>query len=175
MKGIFTLFLLLLYLHPFYSLAQQINPFVINVTGGSASSGNYRFDWSVGEMCLVNSFMQPGGTLENGFLHPGTERKVDTINFFAKGDIMVYPNPVYSTAEINLLLPLAGTFHIMLFDVLGRPVMTKTIVYNGSGSIEKIYMEQFRAGTYFMQVKLTPTDPGLPERKGIYKITHLTR
>jgi hypothetical protein len=174
MKGIFTLFLLLLYLHPFYSLAQQVNPSIINVTGGSASIGYYRFDWSVGEMCLVNSFTQPSGTLENGFLHPGTERKVDTVNFFAKGDIMIYPNPVYTTAEIDLLLPQPGKFLITLIDVLGRPVMQKEIIYNGAGRIEKLNMEQFRAGTYFLRLELIPTGTGLPSRKGTYKITHLT-
>jgi hypothetical protein len=173
MKFTFTLFLLLLFLHPFYSPAQQVNPFVVNVTGGSAVSGYYRFDWSVGEMCLVNSFNQPGGTLENGFLHPGTEHKVDTVNFFANGDIRIFPNPAYTTTEIDILLSQAGTFHISLTDVLGRLVMSKEIVYNGAGRIEKIDMGQFRAGTYFLRLVLTPAGPGLPSRKGTYKITHL--
>ena len=171
----FTLFLLALFSLPFYSLAQQVNPSVINVTGGSFTSGYYRFDWSVGEMCLVNSFTQPGGTLENGFLHPGTEHKVDTVNFFTKGDIMIFPNPAYTTTEIDMLLPQAGTFHITLLDILGRRIMNKDIVYNGAGLIEKLNMGQFRAGTYFLQLIFKPIDQGLPERKGIYKITHLTR
>ena len=126
-------------------------------------------------MCLVNSFTQPSGTLENGFLHPGTEHKVDSINFFSKGDILIFPNPAYTTTEIDMLLPEPGTFHITLLDVLGQRVMNKDIIYNGAGLIEKLNIGQFRAGTYFLRLVFTPADKGLPERKGMYKITHLTR
>ena len=175
MKEIFTLFLLGLFLCPNLSNAQQVSPFTVNVTGGSAANGYYRFDWSVGEMCLVNTFSQTNVILENGFLHPGTEHSKDTINFFAKGDVMVFPNPAYTTTEIDILLPVAGNFRVTIFDVLGRKVLHKEFVYNGAGRIEKLNIDQFRAGTYIMQLVLTPTDPGLPERKGTYKITHLTR
>ena len=174
MKGTFTLFLLLLYLHPFYTLAQDQGPSIVNISGGSAVSGYYRFDWSVGELCIVETFNQPGVVLENGFLHPGTERKVDSINFFAVGDIMIFPNPVYTVAEVNLTLPVPGTFHITVFDVMGRMVLRKQFNYNGTGRIEKLDMQPFKAGSYFLFVTLTPADQALPARKGTYKITHLT-
>jgi len=175
MKGICTLFLLSLFLCPCLINAQQVTPFIINVTGGSATSNYYRFDWSVGEMCLVNTFSQPNAILENGFLHPGTEHSKDTINFFAKGDVMVFPNPAYATTEIDIVLPVSGAFRMTIFDILGRQVLNKEFIYNGAGRVEKLNIDQFRAGTYFLHVVLTPTDAGLPERKGTYKITHLTR
>ena len=174
MKGRFTLFLLLIYLHPFYSLAQESSPSVVNISGGSAVNGYYRFDWSVGELCIVETFNQPGFILENGFLHPGTERTVDSVNFFAKGDMLIFPNPVYTVAEINMTLPVPGTFNVNMFDVAGRLVMRKQFLYNGAGRIEKLDMQPFKAGTYFLYITLTPSDQGMPVRKGTYKITHLT-
>src|SRR5262245_27029005 len=135
MKGIFTLFLLSLFLCP-YSNA-QVNSFTVNVTGGAATSGYYRFDWSVGEMCLVNTFSQTNAILENGFLHPGTEHSKDTINFFAKGDVMVFPNPAYTTTEIDIVLPVSGAFRVTIFDILGRQVLNREFIYNGAGRIEK--------------------------------------
>jgi hypothetical protein len=173
MKGTCTLFILLHFLFP--SRAQITGPFVINVTGNSAITGLYRFDWSVGELCLIDSWTNTRGTLENGFLHPGTERKTDSIDFLAKGDIMIWPNPVYTTADINFTLTTPGLVQMKIFDVLGRLIMKKEFSYNGAGHIEKVNMEQYRSGTYFLHLTLTPLDTGLSQRKGIYKITLLTK
>ena len=172
MNNLFTRLAGIALLLPFCARAQQVT----NVSGGSATSGYYRFDWSVGELCLVDSYNQVNFILENGFLHPGTERPGgNSNNFFAKGHIMLFPNPAYTNTEINITVQQAGMVNMQLVDVLGRIVLSKQFNYNGVGHIEKLDVQRFRAGTYFVHLLLIPTDPAQPQRKGTYKLTHLLR
>ena len=178
MKGSFTQLILLLLLCPYFSSAQEVSPTVINATGGSATSGYYRFDWSVGEMCLIDSYLKPNCILlENGFLHPGIEKghAPKSNDFFATGDIMIFPNPVFTFTELNLNLPTPGRVCIRLMNILGKLVETRQFDYNGVGRIEKIDLQRYPAGTYMLQISLVPTDPSSPERKGTYKLIHITR
>ena len=177
MKGSFTQLILLLLLCPHFSSAQEIAPTVINITGGSAIKGYYRFDWSVGEMCLIDSYTKPNCILENGFLHPGTERPphANPIDFFATGDIMIFPNPVYTITELNVNVSQPGKVNIRLMDIMGKLVEVKQFDYNGTGRIEKIDLQRFPAGTYMLHVLLKPTDESMPTRKGTYKLVHITR
>lgn len=172
MKQLFTRLMGMALLCPFITNAQQ----VVNVGGGSASAGYYRFDWSIGELCLVDTYNQINFILENGFLHPGTERPGGNSNsFFAKGDIMIFPNPAYTNAELNILVQQPGVVNLQMVDVLGRIVFSKQFNYNGVGHIEKLDVQRLRAGTYFVHLLLSPTDPAQAQRKGVFKLTHLLR
>jgi hypothetical protein len=177
MKGSFTQLILLLLLCPYLSPAQEITPTVINVTGGSAVDGYYRFDWSVGEMCLIDTYTNSNCILENGFLHPGTERPnpVKGLDFFATGDIMIFPNPVYTVAELNINLQQPGRVSIRLMSIMGKLIEVRQFDYNGIGRIEKIDLQKYPAGTYMLHVLLSPTDESAPTRKGTYKLIHITR
>jgi hypothetical protein len=177
MKGSFTLLIPALLLCPRLLPAQTVTPYIINVTGSSAMNGYYRFDWSVGEMCIVDSYTKPGLILENGFLHTGTEKPpgADLVNFFAKGDIVIFPNPVFTITEVDFTLSQPGTVQLTLTDVTGRLVYTKQFDYNGAGRIEKLDLQRYPAGSYFLHVLLTSSDPSMPSRKATYKLVHLTR
>lgn len=177
MKGSFTQLILLLLLCPIITKAQEATPNIINVTGGSAINGYYRFDWSVGEMCIIDTYIQPGLILENGVLHAGTERPNHPkgIDFFATGDIMIFPNPVYTITEVNFNLPQPGRVNIRLMDIMGKLVEIRQFDYNGVGRIEKIDLQRYPAGTYMLHMLLTPTDQSMPARKGTYKLVHITR
>lgn len=177
MKGSFTQLILLLLLCPCFTSGQEASPCIVNVTGGSAISGYYRFDWSVGEMCLIDSYLRPNLILENGFLHAGAEKPIvaSPINFFAVGDIAIFPNPVFTIAELDLNLPQPGRISIRLMNVMGKVVETRQFDYNGTGRIEKIDLQHYPAGTYMLHVSLSPTDQAKPERKGTYKLLHITR
>lgn len=177
MKGSFTQLILLLLSCPYFSSAQAITPQVINVTGGSAIKGYYRFDWNVGEMCIIDTYTKPGVILENGFLHAGIERPkpAQAPDFIAKGEIMIFPNPVYTITELNLNMPQPGKVNLRLMDIRGKLIMNKQFDYNGMGLIEKIDLQPYPAGTYMLHVLLSPTDQSMPARKGIYKLIHITR
>ena len=174
MKRIFTLFATVLFLFPYYSFCQAVGPSVTNIAGGSAASGYYRFAWSVGEMCIIETFSQSSIQLTNGFLQPGMEHSgpAPAINFFAVGDIMIFPNPATTIAEINFKLSQAGHVTIHVTDALGKLVHTRQFEYNGIGHIEKLNVQSFAAGAYFISIQLTPADQS-PSRKGAYKLVHI--
>ena len=176
MKRLFTRSLFILLLFPVCCVAQQGLPFVINIAGGFATSGNVRIDWSVGELCLIDSYNKTNVILENGFLHPGTERPGNNSNnFFARGDIMIFPNPAYSFTEINFTVQQPGVINMKVIDVLGKQVLSKQFNYNGVGHIEKLDVQRYPSGTYFIHLLLTPADATQPQRKGVFKLTHLIR
>ena len=180
MKGSFTYLILLLLSCPYVSSAQQIAPSIINVSGGSAINGYYRFDWSVGEMCLIDSYQQPNCILENGLLHSGTEKakppkKNKEIDFFTTGDIMIFPNPAFTHTELNLNLPEPGRVCLRLMNILGKLIEVRNFDYNGAGRIERIDFQHYPAGIYMLHVLLSPTDQSMPDRKGIYKLVHIIR
>jgi hypothetical protein len=164
-----------IYLLLFFPLFSMAQPAVVNVSGGSKAVGYYRFDWNVGELCLIDTYTQVNLVLENGFLHPGTERPGgNSNNFFSKGDILIFPNPVYTITEINFTVQQPGKVSLVVRDVLGKQLTSRQFSYNGVGQIEKLDVQRFPAGTYFLDVLLTPTDPSQPQRKGVFKLTHLT-
>src|SRR5687768_1108797 len=177
MKGSFTQLVLWLLVCPCLMKAQEATPNIVNVTGGSAISGYYRFDWSVGEMCIIESYTQSNLILENGLLHAGTEKAnpATGINFFSTGDIMIFPNPVYTITEVNLNLPQPGKVNIRLMGIMGKLIEIRQFDYNGTGRIEKIDLQRYPAGTYMLHLLLTPTDQSMPARKGTYKLIHITR
>src|SRR5512138_1693663 len=86
------------------SFCQSINTSVLNATGGTAKNGYYQFEWSVGELALVDE-MQSSDKLivTNGFLQPylvspGTN---DQGFLFAVDEIKIFPNPASRYVEVN--------------------------------------------------------------------------
>jgi hypothetical protein len=113
----------------------------------------------------------------NGLLHASTEHVSKTLplDYFAKGEITIFPNPVYDKTEINFLVQQSGTATIMLLDATGKLLYTKQFVYSGNGYIEKLDIKQFPAGSYFLYMELTPSDQSAPVRKGAFKLLRMDR
>src|SRR5260370_41901118 len=86
--------------------SQSVTPSVINVSGGSSQKGYYQFEWSVGEMSLVNEmesrpnmFVVTNGFLQSYLLHPGTNNPNDQLG---ADEIKVFPTPASSYVEVDL-------------------------------------------------------------------------
>jgi hypothetical protein len=176
MNRTFTLLTTILFLFPCYSFGQTVGPSVTNIAGGSAASGYYRFDWSVGEMCVIETYSQPNVKLTNGFLQPGIQYTgpAPNIDFFATGDIIIFPNPAATIAEVNFKVSQAGQVTMRLTDAQGKLLHTRQFDYNGTGHIEKLDVQQYAAGGYFITIQLKPADQS-PARKGIFKLVHVSQ
>ena len=73
------------------SFAQNPAHKVLNNTGGSKTYLNITYDWSVGELALVQSVFAEKTTLNNGFLQ--TDKQADT---YAGGGMSVIANNTMS-------------------------------------------------------------------------------
>lgn len=60
----------LLWLSTFFCSAQSLTPWAINSAGGASTASDNIYEWSIGEMALVNTMLTPQLSLTNGFLQP---------------------------------------------------------------------------------------------------------
>lgn len=158
------------------SIAQSNAPAVINSSGGSAKSGYFQFEWSVGELALVNQMAGGNNTLvvTNGFLQPYIHYPAanNPGNAFGIEEIKVFPVPASTYLEINFSTKQKGKLKLQLFDAGGKKVFGKELQSNGVDLIERIPMSQFASGVYALQVELD-AEAGFISKKGLYKISKI--
>jgi hypothetical protein len=153
--------------------AQSITPAVINVTGNSYTKGYYSFDWSVGEMALVETAKATDGRIivTNGILQPGLNLVNLGLNF-TPDEVKIFPNPTYGKIEINFSTLQQGSLLINLYDANGRLVISKRTISYGMGNIEYFDLSRFASGTYFLKIDLDPSLGSMP-KTGSYKLVKL--
>lgn len=157
--------------------AQSITSYTLNIGGGSAGSGYYRFEWSLGEGSSVNAFNNNSTLIvTSGILQPFTGTAPEN-NFitaaWAKDEIAVFPVPTHAILEIDLKLAATGKLTLQVFSVGGGQVLTKVIDYNQINSIQKLDLSALPAGMYFMNVTLTASADNKVIRKSAFKIQKL--
>jgi type IX secretion system substrate protein len=153
--------------------SQRITPSVINVSGGASQQGNYQFEWSVGEMSLVNQMESRPNlfVLTNGFLQPYTihEGVNYSNNQFGADELKVFPTPASSFVEVNLFTKQQGRLKISFYNDMGQKVYSTELQVFGVDLIQRIPVNRFAQGTYLLHVELD-ADPNFVSKKGVYKI-----
>jgi len=154
-----------------YCYAQSISFSVINSCGGTFNS-NYQFEWSIGEMSLVNQ-MQSGDQVivSNGFLQPYI---LFPATFFLQeqfdaSEIKILPNPATSFVEINFFTKQKGQVTFGFYDMLGRKVYAQQIISSGVDLIHRVPLTNLPGGSYVLHIILD-ADPGYISKEGSYKI-----
>jgi hypothetical protein len=153
-------------------IAQPVTSSTVNVTGGSATSGNYRFEWSVGEASAITTMGNSNLIVTNGFLQYEVQNQplLNDILPWQPGEVKVYPNPVKDILEVNILHNLTGKIHIKLYFLDGRKIMDKEFDYNGMGAIERFNLGALAAGQYLLNIQQISPLTGRPVKKGAFKI-----
>ena len=152
--------------------SQSITPAVTNVSGGSSQQGYYQFEWSVGEMSLINEMSSARDLLvTNGFLQPYilTPWTYNPNNQFGIDEIKVFPNPASSYVEIDFFTKQQGQLKISFYDALGRKVYSTESRIYGVDLIKNIPVKHLASGSYVLQIELN-ADPFYFSKRGVYKI-----
>ena len=157
----------------FAANSQLVSSSVINTTGSSYSQGPYHFDWSVGEMAIVEPMISGNGMiiLTNGFLQPAFHGTIPVF-VFSDDEVKILPNPTYAQIELKLSTIHQGTLLMSVYDTRGRLVYSGKKIARGVPDNEKIDLSGVGAGTYFFKVQLEPKKGSLP-KSGSYKIVKL--
>lgn len=124
---------------------QTIQNSVISSAGGSASAGNVKMDYTLGET-VIETFTAGGNTLTQGFHQTNlTLVAIENVELFA--EISIYPNP---TSEfVNIDIPADyKLMDISMYDVTGKLLKNKT---NASGLVT-FNVNDLATGTYYLQV-----------------------
>jgi len=152
--------------------SQSITPSVTNVAGGNAKNGYYQFEWSVGEMSLINEMSSTRNLLvTNGFLQPYLLNPWNNNpnQQFTVEEIRIFPNPASSYVEINFFTKQQGILKINFYDAVGRKVYSNESRIYGVDVIKKIPVNHFASGSYLLRIELDP-NPTFLSKQGVYKI-----
>jgi len=156
--------------------SQTITPAVINISGGSSQKGYYQFEWSVGEMSLINEMESRSNlfVVTNGFLQPYLLNPAfnNPNNDFSADEIKIFPSPASSYVEIDLFTRQQGRVRLGFYDALGQKVYAGELQTFGIDLIERIPVRHLSSGTYVLHIELE-ADPGFVSKKGVYKIVKI--
>src|SRR6185369_10924984 len=154
------------------SFCQTISTSTINASGGAAKNGYYQFEWSVGELALVDE-MEVAGKLivTNGFLqpylvNPGSN---DPNYFFSVDEIKIFPNPASRYVEINFFTKQKGRVTLELYDAIGQKVLSHEIICYGVDLIHRIPVTNLQNGSYILNINLN-SNLGFTVKQGAYRI-----
>jgi hypothetical protein len=145
-----------------HASAQSAAPFVFNATGGSYDdpSSYYRFEWSIGELTLIDMFAPPDSALlvTQGVLQPCTEKiglsYLSTL--LGSGEYRLFPNPTAGKFELDFFIRETGIMEIQLTDSYGKVLERRKYEYPGCCRIEYFDISRYPAGTYYVITHLTP-------------------
>jgi hypothetical protein len=153
--------------------SQSITPSVINVAGGSAQKGYYQFEWSVGEMALINQTQSSDSlyVLTNGFLQPyiNTPGSRNNHKPFDPDELHIFPNPASKYLEIDFSTKQEGKVWFTLYNSVGQKVYDKTFPSYGLDHIERINVDRLAGGLYMLYIQLDPI-VGSYLKRGAFKI-----
>ena len=137
-------------------------PAILNTAGGSYdnASSYYRYEWSFGELVLVQAFAPPDSSVlvTQGVLQPCTD-KIGPYPYtvlFEAGDYKLFPNPTSGKFEVDFFVRSPGTMNLQLINSVGQILMTKSYHYDGCCRIELFDITKYPAGVYFVVADLKP-------------------
>ena len=157
----------------FYGNSQIVAPSVMNTGGGTAQSGYYQFEWSIGELALVGDMTSSNNSLviTNGFIQSLIQYPSRNNSNYAFGndEIKIFPNPASSYVEINFFTKQRGRITISFYDGAGKKIYTSSDPYYGVGLIKRIPLDKLPNEVYMLHIDLDPY-AGYAAKNGAFKI-----
>lgn len=136
-------------------------PAVMNTAGGTYDnpSSYYRYEWSFGEMVLIQAFAPPDSSIlvTQGVLQPCTDKGPSPfIVDFAVDEYKIFPNPNNGKFELDFFVRLTGQMSLQVINPVGQTIMTRSYHYDGCCRIEQFDLSHLPSGTYFIVADFVP-------------------
>jgi hypothetical protein len=150
---------------PSISPVNGIVPAVFNTTGGSYDNAlsYYRFEWSFGELLLIQAFAPADSSLlvTHGVLQPCTDIIGSTSQtvVFENGDYRLFPNPTGGKFELNFFIRESGQLKLQLINSMGQLLESRSFHYDGCCRIEMFDLSRYPGGVYDVIADLIPDGP----------------
>src|SRR5688572_25937374 len=114
------IFSMVAFIRPF---AQSSQPFVINSSGGQYNADSYSYEWSIGELALVNEMKESSGNyiLTNGFLQPYSKKASPSQlpASFRDHEFRMLHNPAKDVIGFMLTTKERGKLRLKVYDERG--------------------------------------------------------
>ena len=183
MRGKFVLSLLAVFLAisvckaqvPSVSPYNGVVPAILNAAGGSydAASSYYRYEWSFGELLLVQAFAPADSSVlvTQGVLQPCTDKVGNSplTVLWENGYYKLFPNPTTGPFEIDFFVRTPGTMSLQLINNVGQVLYKKSYHYDGCCRIELFDLSTYPAGVYFVVADLKPDENRLGDNINIVR------
>jgi hypothetical protein len=133
-----------------------VSPNIINSAGGSAIVNAMRYDWSFGEITLINTFSTSKLIVTQGVLQTRLDTAGTGINDIPVPipDITVFPNPARNSVFLKADYPYSCNLHYTLTDVQGKIIQEKQVAVAKGDDQQTLDLSGLAAGTYLLNMQI---------------------
>ncbi len=150
--------------------AQSISPSTLNTCGGTKTVAGNIYEWSVGEMALVNTFNASGAIITQGVLQPTANYNVSIKQAQEQQTVIyAYPNPVHENMLIQAENPAIEKISWFVYDAMGRLVLQSASAMPFSKNYT-VNLSSLSEGNYSLQVKAFTAQDTFQKTFNIQKI-----
>jgi hypothetical protein len=148
--------------------AQNLSPVAISSGGGYYSAGGNSLSFTIAEMTMVQTFIQPSNMLTQGFQQPEPLTTDIAESKTMHDEVMVFPNPSNGQFNISYNALNSGDYHVQIFDLVGQIIYAQDYSAAFGPNLITIDISRFDQGIYFLELRSTDSD-GI-RKSSIHKI-----
>lgn len=138
------------------SQAQTVTPSTFNATGGSKEIAGNLYEYSIGEMVLVNTASTPNLIVTQGLLQPSEGPVGISDPALPDNALSVYPNPSDDVVYIQPnITDGGGMLTLTLLDVTGRQLQEHAASLQSGNEKQSVSLKSLAAGTYMLRAVFT--------------------
>lgn len=137
--------------------AQRLSPTIINAAGGSATVNGITYEYSFGEMTMINTFSTPKLIVTQGVLQSKTDTVAIGIHESESSApvIAVFPNPTGQYISFESDYKTAGKLDYALVDAAGKLILNKRLIISAGKTKETIDVSNLPNGMYFLKITVS--------------------
>jgi|LauGreDrversion4_2_1035121.scaffolds.fasta_scaffold02041_2 gliding motility-associated-like protein len=143
------------------SKAQTVSPYILNSAGGSQTGSGNSYEWSLGEMVLIDTWTTTGMILTNGLLQP--------LRILPLDEFAIYPNNIITiNADGENDIWFIGNLseypdnEVTVYDRIGRVVYrAKPYLNDWEPTVEEL---SYINDTYYYVLKLNKNNKSMVKR-----------
>ncbi len=150
------LFILLGLMAVFYVRAQSITPSTCNSAGGSNTIGGNLYEWSFGEMLVINTSIGSNVIVTAGLLQPSDPNVGIAELPLITGRVNVYPSPTSDLLNIETAFQTAGKFSYRFTDLDGKILGIDEFSLSTGSNTRSLSVSRFPAGEYLLTIIYSP-------------------
>jgi len=128
----------------------------LNATGGTAVVSTNIYEWSVGEMPTVETFVSANLTVTQGVLQTDPISTGVNVPTAISDNLHVYPVPASSLLNLQYDFNQSGTLSYELQDISGRKITGRSLTISAGSQTEQMSMESLANGHYLLHVIYQP-------------------
>src|ERR1039457_2874413 len=139
----------------FTAISQTLSPTVISSSGGFYTSANAMLSYTVAEMSMVQTFIQPGNILTQGFQQPEDYVTGIVETPVVSGDILIYPNPTNGSFVLSFNNNSNSESNIRIFNLAGQLVIEKQVSQSTGLNTINFDISTYSQGMYILELLTT--------------------